>query len=144
MQSDTASQCVLLIDDDPIAEYLVRENLRFLNPNIQLKSFRNPLRAVVLLSEMQLNPGDQRWPDVIFIDLNTPLFNAWDFLEHYQELGDKKALKTPIVILTSEVSDGLRLRSQRYDKLNLELREKPITHEIIRNKLLPQQRKKVA
>ena len=144
MQPNTSAQCVLLIDDDPISEYLLRENLRFLNPNITLKYHRNPLRAVVMLSEMQLNPAESRWPSAIFIDLNTPLFNAWDFLEHYQELGDEQALKTPIVILTSEVSDGLRLRAERYSKLNLELKEKPVSHEIIRNALLPKQQKKVA
>ena len=140
MQPTTCPQSVLLVDDDAIAAYLLRENLRYLNRNSALHYHRNPLNALAQLAQMPRN-SVERWPDVIFIDLNTSHCSGWDFLDQYQKLANAQGLQTPIYVLTDMVTDGIRLRCECYTNLNIQTLEKPMTYEVLRGVLLPKQRK---
>lgn len=81
--------------------------------------------AEAALDFLQLN--EQNPPDLIFLDINMPGMNGWEFLNEYAKL--KKNQQRPVVIMltTSENPDDLaKAASITYD-----LRSKPLTKEIL-------------
>ena len=75
--------CVLLIDDD--------DSTNFLHKLILQKSEISETIKVVNSAEKgleYLNSNDENTPrpDIIFLDLNMPRMNGWEFVEEYKKL----------------------------------------------------------
>lgn len=89
---------VLLVDDDPASSYLGQLLLKRLGTveHITLKS--NGKEALDFLKEC----GQDEIPDLILLDINMPMMDGFEFMEHFQLL----PLVTPVrvVMLTSSVS----------------------------------------
>lgn len=54
-------------------------------------------------------------PNLIFLDINMPLMNGWDFLEAYGDLPDHKKAGKVVVMLTSSFNEEERERAEAYD-----------------------------
>ncbi len=67
-------------------------------------------------------------PEVIFLDLNMPIMNGWDFLEDYIMKYAERIPETKVVILSSTVNPEDFLRANRYD-IVIDFINKPLTHE---------------
>ncbi|MEJ7680930.1 MAG: response regulator [Segetibacter sp.] len=67
-------------------------------------------------------------PEVIFLDLNIPIMNGWDFLEDYIMKYVERIPETKVVILSSTVNPEDFLRANRYD-IVIDFINKPLTQE---------------
>jgi CheY-like chemotaxis protein len=85
---------VWFIDDDPINNMLNRSLMEEYFPGINVVVFQD---ARVALSD--LGNGEKHSPDVIFLDLNMPGFNGWDFMDVYCSSG----YSSKVFILTSSI-----------------------------------------
>ncbi len=112
---------VLLIDDDPINNLICEELLRVTGFARQVTSFLDPRTA---LEWLQQNPVS--WPDLLFLDINMPGLNAWEFLDEFARLNLKRSLKT--WILSSSLSTQDRQQAKRYTQIEGYL-VKPLSHE---------------
>jgi CheY-like chemotaxis protein len=63
-------------------------------PQITSKSFLKAQEALKLLEHNETEP-----PDAIFLDINMPEMNGWEFLQHF----DKLDLSISIYMLTSSI-----------------------------------------
>ena len=85
---------IWFIDDDPINNLLNRSLMEDHFPSFQLTIFQDPQ---VALNELG-NP-DKMHPDFIFLDLNMPSFNGWDFMDAFTE----KNYNSNVYVLTSSI-----------------------------------------
>ncbi len=85
---------IWFIDDDPINNLLNRSLMEDHFPSVQLTIFQDPQ---VALNELGI--PDKRHPDFIFLDLNMPGFNGWDFMDAFTE----KNYNSNVYVLTSSI-----------------------------------------
>ena len=88
---------VLLIDDDDIVNSINRVIIKHAKFAEDIVTFTSVNEAIRFLSEA----GDD-FPEVIFLDLNMPDMNGWDFMDEFLKL--KNRGNTRVVMLTSSIS----------------------------------------
>jgi CheY-like chemotaxis protein len=117
---------IILVDDDPIANMI---SARILERNFSCKviSFTNPLEALKQLTVWSgQDIGD--FPAVIFLDINMPLIDGWEFLAEYEKFPTTVLEKCPVIMLTSSIDyDDIR-KSKDY-KCVQDFISKPLTHD---------------
>jgi CheY-like chemotaxis protein len=101
---------ILLVDDDEITNIynkLVIQKNYSVNEIIEAK---NGLEAITFIKKLQQEERGSL-PDIIFLDLNMPILNGWDFIEEYTSL---KVKRSKIFILTSSPNPDDEDRARKY------------------------------
>ena len=114
---------VCLIDDDPIQIFLMRKYLEKTNVTNQIVDFSNGKIAFDFFSnclETEIN--------LIFLDINMPVWDGWEFLKEFSKLSLYQKCK--IFILTSSQSPFDKEQASKY-KLDQCYISKPISYETI-------------
>jgi len=93
---------VLIVDDDAVARLIVEQNLRINSHPMESESAENGRAALT-------NIQDGFTPDVILLDLNMPVMNGFEFMEHMAQHN----LHIPVYIITSS---GLNEDKDKCDK----------------------------
>jgi len=104
---------IMLVDDVKISNFIMKKMIQKLSVDYQIFDYTYPSQALDDL--YQINP------DLIFLDINMPEVNGWQFLEFMKE----NNLKWPVYILTSSTSDFDLQRSQSYNNVR-DLLVKPL------------------
>ncbi|MCB1157265.1 MAG: hybrid sensor histidine kinase/response regulator, partial [Leptospiraceae bacterium] len=94
-QKKTISQ-IMVVDDDPLSILILESTLNCFNKNWVVQSYSDSKEA---LSFLKKSP---KKPDILFLDINMPGLNAWDFLEHIK--GDNNQYS--VYIVSSSVDSG--------------------------------------
>jgi CheY-like chemotaxis protein len=113
-----------LIEDDPLHVFIIKKFIDMDDRVSDLMVCNNGKEAFDKLSAMIKE--EKQLPEVIFLDLNMPIWNGWQFLDEFAKIPITK--ETIIYILTSSNSpDDL----SRADKYNLQAHYliKPISKE---------------
>ncbi|MDL5512551.1 response regulator [Arenibacter sp. M-2] len=105
---------ICIIDDDPIfifgSKILLRNN-DFASDFLICQNGKEALDLIIPLIE-----SEQGLPEVIFLDLNMPIMDGWEFLEEFGKLSGKKDVK--IYILSSSVDSRDMERASKYNTVN--------------------------
>lgn len=90
---------IYIIDDDPIIVFGVQKILSSIIDCENINSFGNGKLAIDSIKKaMEL---DSPIPQVIFLDINMPIMDGWQFLEEFVKLPLEK--KVRVNILTSSI-----------------------------------------
>lgn len=115
---------VCIIDDDPIFVYgtkvILNCNSSFCSDIIVYDNGKEALDDLKALVN-----SNEELPDVIFLDLNMPIMNGWQFLHHFCEIPDIET-KTSIYILSSSVCSEDHEKAKAYGIVK-DFIEKPFT-----------------
>jgi CheY-like chemotaxis protein len=66
-------------------------------------------------------------PEIIFLDLNMPKMNGWEFLDEYKKLSGAQKAKVFIVILTTSANpDHVKRANKIQDVTDFETKPPPI------------------
>ncbi|EAQ49900.1 MULTISPECIES: response regulator [Leeuwenhoekiella] len=109
---------VMLVDDQKMANFITRKLIEVTGFSTEVVDYTVPQEALLDLSNTN--------PDLIFLDLNMPEVNGWQFLEVLTE----KQNQTQVVIVTSSTSIHDKEKAQKYAQV-IDFLEKPLTKNTI-------------
>ncbi|MEO9474888.1 MAG: response regulator [Cyclobacteriaceae bacterium] len=103
--------CVLLVDDDQDCNFLHKRTIEKVGCTDNVEVVLDGEQALKYLK----NPENQR-PDLIFLDVNMPKINGWDFLEEYAKIDESLRGDVVIVMLTTSLNpdDFKRAKSNEF------------------------------
>lgn len=93
---------VLLVEDDPITVMVCDRIIKMNDFATGVQSMQNGAEALQYLKTMAAKPGASL-PDLIFLDINMPVMNGWDFLHEFQNISEQLPSQPRILILSSTV-----------------------------------------
>ena len=93
--------CVLLIDDDEPTNFLNNMFVEEADCADHIKVACGGPEALEYLSETENaeNGSSEPYPDLIFLDINMPAMNGWEFLDKYKKIKKENNGKTVIIIM---------------------------------------------
>ena len=112
-------QAIFLVDDDPINNLINRRLLGKTEISQRIEEFLGGQDAL-----NRINQESDSNKILIFLDINMPVVNGWEFLEKYLELFPGR--KDKILILSSSIDFQDRQKAQEYEIVSGFL-EKPLT-----------------
>lgn len=127
------NQTILCVDDDPITLMLYKKVIVKAEFGDTILFAQNGEEALELLKKMDThddNTKNSQIPDIIFLDLNMPVMNGWDFLEHFSSEYDHQSKKINVIILSSSIDPSDYIRAKEYEVVTHFL-SKPLTVEML-------------
>ena len=119
---------VLLVDDDPMALLMTKEIIKNECFSTEVQIAMNGLLALQELEnffEVKTHQ-DRQAPTLIFLDINMPLMDGWEFLEHYTRCFSAKLPDTSVILLSGSI-----------DEIDLEkVRKYPVVTKVLRKPML--------
>src|SRR5690349_15520462 len=92
---------IMLVDDDKIFNFLSEKTITSLGLANEVHFAVNGKQALELLE--QYREGKISRPDIIFLDLNMPIMNGYQFIEAFANMDLPEKHKITIVVLSSSV-----------------------------------------
>ena len=117
---------VWLIDDDNLSNFINRAILNLKGFAQSIVTFTTAQEALNSLN--QATPGDTDFPEIIFLDMEMPGMNGWDFMEAFCQLPGTLKEKCCIYMLSSSVNEADALKAKQYEEI-CDFIEKPLTVE---------------
>lgn len=103
--------CILLVDDEEDCNFFHTRILRKMDCVEHIKVALDGEQALDYLK------SDDIRPDIIFLDINMPRMNGWEFLEEYKLLPKNKKAQILVMMLTSSLNPDDRERVEAIGEL---------------------------
>ena len=125
--------CVLLVDDNESDNFLHERVLMKSGITERVAVALNGKEALELLSTKGIyGRGEDEFfhPELIFLDINMPVMDGWEFLEEYQKLELASQGKVIIIMLTTSINPADRIKAEKFVQGNC-FQYKPLTMKMI-------------
>ena len=119
--------CSLLVDDDEPTNFLNKMILEDLNCAEKVEVAESGQSALSYLENASENTNHSS-PDLIFLDINMPAMNGWEFLEQYSNLDKQHKANVVIVMLTTSLNPDDRAKASKIPDVS-GFETKPLTAE---------------
>lgn len=120
--------CVLLIDDDEPTNFLNQIIIESFGCAEQVKTVQSGEEALEYLTHTCSSDKTFPCPDLIFLDINMPAMNGWEFLEKYRKLDTELKGKVMIVMLTTSLFPEDKSHAKEIPEISA-FENKPLTEE---------------
>ncbi|MEP0212813.1 MAG: response regulator [Cellulophaga sp.] len=124
------SACI--IDDDPIFVYGTKRIMKEVGFTEKIEVFENGLDAIEELTRQ--STIEKTLPRLIFLDLNMPIMNGWEFLDDFVKIPEAIRQNVVIYIVSSSIDPRDIERVKTYDIVT-DYILKPVTPKDLKNML---------
>jgi DNA-binding response OmpR family regulator len=108
---------IVLIDDDPVINFITKNILNSTFENINCIEFTNSTQGLDFILNNQI--------DILFLDINMPILSGWDILDKLVE--EKREMN--VFMLTSSISEKDLKMSLNYKNIKHFI-HKPLSQEL--------------
>ena len=119
----------IVIDDDEFNNKICTVTLEKIDQTADIKTFLSPVEGFSHIVKEYSKPDNES--AVLFLDINMPVMNGWEFLERFDELDPAIKQRVKIYILSSSV-DKRDIEKAKANKNVVHYLIKPLTKETIR------------
>jgi CheY-like chemotaxis protein len=129
METGSQRKRVMLIDDDAITN-LINTKIIKMNFDFSVNAYIN---AQVALEQFRqwLEKGSEQLPDIIFLDINMPIMDGWEFLDEFQKFPKSLLQRCKVFMLTSSIDLEDIEKAKNYPAVH-EFISKPLTADKLR------------
>lgn len=92
---------ICVIDDDDIYQFTIVKILKSINLDKKISLFSDGEEALEFLIDNLYN--NEELPDIIFLDINMPIMDGFQFMEEYVKIKPKLNKKITIYMVSSSV-----------------------------------------
>jgi CheY-like chemotaxis protein len=104
---------VLLIDDVNLDNFLNEELLKTYNFSQKVYTNSGAKSALEFLKNLvRIDQAKEVLPEVIFVDINMPVMDGFQFIEAYKKTMDERLQKPKLVVLTSSTYEEDREKTE--------------------------------
>jgi len=118
---------VMLVDDDYATNYL---HQLFLEESERVENVLVAKSADEALAILKAGMDTDQIPEIIFLDINLPAKNGWEFIDEYSEIVGEASKNSKVIMLSTSENPRDMEKSKEY-KLIKEYRIKPLSVPII-------------
>ena len=125
---------ILCVDDDSITLMLCKKVITKAEFSEQIDTALNGEKALTYLENLIEEEKDEIvFPELIFLDLNMPVMNGWEFLDAYLENGYYKTYTNTKVIVLSSTIDPKDIEKSKTYPMVMSFLSKPISTEMLKS-----------
>lgn len=118
---------IFLIDDDPIVNIISKKIIEKAEFAEKIEIYTSAGNALEELDK-KFSTNKKELPEVVFLDINMPGKNGWDFLDEFERMCDEIKKNCKVYMLTSSIDPSDVKKSQSYETVK-DFIVKPLTKE---------------
>lgn len=122
--------CILFIDDDEPTNFLNEMIIENADCTGHIEIATSGEQALRYLDNNKGTDKSNRYPrpDLIFLDVNMPAMNGWEFLKEYNDLEDEQKGNIVIIMLTTSLNPDDKSKAEETPHIS-GFENKPLTEE---------------
>lgn len=117
---------ILCIDDDPITLMLCKKVITKAGFSNEIITAKNGEDALEYFDSIIEKKDNSKLPQLIFLDLNMPVMDGWEFLDNFNSEKYSEVNSTKIIVLSSTIDPEDLQKSKKYPMV-IDFLSKPIT-----------------
>lgn len=120
---------ILLVDDDTVNNFIVINTINKLDITENVDSVLNGSDGIEYIKNM-IDNNPQLIPSIIFLDINMPVMDGWEFLEEFEKFAEDIKKQCKIYMVSSSVYEDDISKSKQYSSV-IDFISKPLMREKI-------------
>jgi CheY-like chemotaxis protein len=121
-------KCIMLVDDNPDDNFY-HERVIKRNDAADIVIAKQTARDALEYLKSKKDDCDTH-PNLIFLDINMPGMNGWEFLEEYNKLDKKFQCQAIVVMLTTSDNPDDKMKAKGLNLVS-DFKTKPLTKEML-------------
>jgi len=121
---------ICVVDDDNIFQFTMKLSLKPIDNIDEIRFFSDGLAAIDYILDNFNNP--KKIPDIIFLDINMPVMDGYQFIEEYRKIKSKLSKKIIIYMLSSSIDPVDLEKVELIDEVSYYI-TKPIKQDVLKD-----------
>ena len=122
----------MLLDDNELDNFINQKTLEANDFAHKIYVNTSSKSALEFLNNLEISSNDKFdiFPEIIFIDINMPMIDGFQFIDNFKEKFNKRFNSVRIIILTSSIIESDRIKANNISK-NILFLNKPLTKDAL-------------